>query len=137
MNRSWSLLRAKMTFLPSRSPPATRCPWVIRCAMTLSTVSRLTSWLFQRDTVDKAIAQLMTHGHRGAGGDRLGKTVIFARNNAHALFIAERFDQTYPQFRGNFAEVITHSVERAEILIDRFSASDSAPPIALSAVMLD
>ena len=95
------------------------------------------SWLFNRDTVDKVIAHLMTHGHRVAGGDRLGKTVIFARNNAHALFIAERFDQTYPQFRGNFAEVITHSVERAEILIDRFSASDSAPDIAISVDMLD
>jgi type I restriction enzyme R subunit len=43
----------------------------------------------------------------------------------------------YPQFRGTFAEVITHSVERAQTLIDRFSAPESVPHIAISVDMLD
>lgn len=31
-----------------------------------------------------------------AGGDRLGKAIIFAKNHNHALFIQERFDANYP-----------------------------------------
>jgi type I restriction enzyme R subunit len=34
----------------------------------------------------------MTQGLRVAGGDVIGKTIIFARNHAHAQFIAERFN---------------------------------------------
>ncbi len=41
-------------------------------------------WLFNADTVDRVLAHLMTHGQRVEGGDRLGKTIIFAKNQAHA-----------------------------------------------------
>ena len=40
----------------------------------------LNQWLFNEDTVDKVLEHLMTHGHKVAGGDRLGKTIIFAKN---------------------------------------------------------
>jgi hypothetical protein len=33
-------------------------------------------------------------GPEGGGGDRLGKTIIFAKNNDHADFIAERFNKS-------------------------------------------
>ena len=49
-------------------------------------------WLFNKDTVDKVLAHLMTRGLAVAGGDRLGKTILFAKNQAHADFIAERFN---------------------------------------------
>ena len=39
-------------------------------------------WLFNTDTVDKVLAHLMTRGQKVAGGDRLGKTIIFAKNQA-------------------------------------------------------
>ena len=48
-------------------------------------------WLFNQDTVDKVLEHVMTHGLKVAGGDRLGKTIIFAKNNDHAEFIAARF----------------------------------------------
>ena len=51
-------------------------------------------WLFNKDTVDKVLAHLMTRGLKVAGGDRLGKTILFAKNQAHADFIAERFTPT-------------------------------------------
>jgi type I restriction enzyme R subunit len=51
-------------------------------------------WLFNVDTVDKVLAHLMTRGLAVAGGDRLGKTILFAKNQAHADFIAERFTPT-------------------------------------------
>jgi type I restriction enzyme, R subunit len=94
-------------------------------------------WLFNSDTVDKVLEHLMTHGLAVAGGDRLGKTIIFAKNQAHAEFIAERFDANYPHLRGEFARAITFKTEYAQSLIDSFSAKDKAPHIAISVDMLD
>ena len=48
--------------------------------------------LFNEDTVDKVLEQLMTRGQKVAGGDRLGKTITFAKNQKHADFIQTRFD---------------------------------------------
>ena len=94
-------------------------------------------WLFNKDTVDKVLAHLMTRGLTVAGGDRLGKTIVFAKNQQHAEFIAERFDANYPRFKGAFARVITFKTEYAQSLIDNFSAKDKAPHIAISVDMLD
>ena len=41
--------------------------------------SAINRWLFNEDTVDKALQHLMQHGHTVEGGDRLAKTIIFAR----------------------------------------------------------
>ncbi len=94
-------------------------------------------WLFNKDTVDKVLEHLMTRGLSVAGGDRLGKTIIFAKNHAHAEFIAERFNVNYPHFRGEFARVITFKTEYAQSLIDNFSNKERAPHIAISVDMLD
>jgi type I restriction enzyme R subunit len=94
-------------------------------------------WLFNKDTVDKVLEHLMTRGLTVAGGDRLGKTILFARNQHHAEFIAERFNANYPHHRGEFARVITFKAEYAQSLIDNFSAKDKAPHIAISVDMLD
>jgi type I restriction enzyme R subunit len=94
-------------------------------------------WLFNKDTVDKVLEHLMTRGLTVAGGDRLGKTILFAKNQHHADFIAERFNANYPHYRGEFARVITFKTEYAQSLIDNFSAKDKAPHIAISVDMLD
>lgn len=94
-------------------------------------------WLFNRDTVDKVLAHLMERGLKVAGGDRIGKTIIFAKNQAHADFIAERFDANYPHLRGHFARTITFKTEYAQSLIDTFSIEERAPHIAISVDMLD
>lgn len=94
-------------------------------------------WLFNKDTVDKALATLMDRGHKVAGGDLIGKTIVFAKNQRHADFIAERFNANYPEFKGRLASVITAAVERNEHLIDEFSNPDKAPHIAISVDMLD
>ncbi len=94
-------------------------------------------WLFNTDTVDKVLETLMTRGHKVAGGDRLGKTIVFAKNNDHAEFIAERFNANYPHYAGLFARVITFKTEYAQSLIDDFSGKDKAPHIAISVDMLD
>ena len=97
----------------------------------------INKWLFNKDTVDKVLAHVMTRGMKVVGGDRLGKTILFAKNQAHADFIAERFNANYPHYKGEFARVITFKTEYAQSLIDSFSAKDKAPHIALSVDMLD
>ena len=94
-------------------------------------------WLFNKDTVDKVLAHVMTRGITVAGGDRLGKTILFAKNQAHADFIADRFNVNYPHFKGEFARVITFKTEYAQNLIDSFSNKEKAPHIAISVDMLD
>jgi type I restriction enzyme R subunit len=94
-------------------------------------------WLFNKDTVDKALEYLMTRGQKVAGGDQLGKTIIFAKNHDHAEFIAERFNVNYPHYKGKFARVIDFTVEYAQSLIDDFSQLKKTPHIAISVDMLD
>ena len=94
-------------------------------------------WLFNKDTVDKVLQHLMTHGLKVAGDERIGKTIIFAKNRAHAYFIAERFDKNYPQYKGHFAQVIEHDQSYAQDLIDSFEKTSQPPQIAISVDMLD
>ncbi|SFC33833.1 type I restriction enzyme, R subunit [Polaromonas sp. OV174] len=97
----------------------------------------LNQWLFNTDTVDKVLEHLMTQGEKVAAGDRLGKTIVFAKNNAHAEFIAERFNLNYPHYKGHFARVVTYKTEYAQSLIDEFSSKEGMPHIAISVDMLD
>lgn len=94
-------------------------------------------WLFNADTVDKVLAHVMTDGVKVAGGDRIGKTIIFAKSQAHAEFIEKRFNLAYPHLAGHFARIITFKTEYAQSLIDDFSRKDEAPHIAISVDMLD
>ena len=94
-------------------------------------------WLFNKDTVDKVLEHLMTRGLKVAGGDRLGKTIVFAKNHDHAQFIAERFNINYPHYKGEFARVIDFETEYVQNLIDNFSILTKDPHIAISVDMLD
>jgi type I restriction enzyme, R subunit len=97
-------------------------------------------WLFNVDTVDKVLKHLMEAGLKVDSGDKLGKTIIFAKNHKHAHFIQERFDANYPHLKGRFARVIDNQESYAQDLIDKFSDSKSppdAPQIAISVDMLD
>jgi len=97
----------------------------------------LNHWLFNKDTVDKVLRHLMEHGHKVEAGDRLAKTIVFARNHHHAKFIEERFNHHYPQYAGHFARVIDNQAKHPQSLIDDFSQKDKPPHIAISVDMLD
>ncbi len=99
--------------------------------------SELNKYLFNADTVDKVLEVLVTRGYRVAGGDRLGKTIIFARNAKHAEFIKARYDVNYPWQGGTAARVIVHGVSHVQTLIDDFSTPEKQPDIAISVDMLD
>ena len=95
------------------------------------------SWLFNIDTVDKVLQTLMVEGRKVAGGDRLGKTIIFGRSKKHADFINARFDANYPEYAGHFARVIVSGLTYVQSLIDDFSLTDNRLQIAISVEMLD
>ena len=99
--------------------------------------SAINSWLFNKDTVDKVLQYLMEHGHKVEGGDRLAKTILFARNHEHAKFIEERFNHHYPQYAGQFARIIDNYAKYPQSLLDDFSLKDKAPHLAISVDMLD
>ena len=94
-------------------------------------------FLFNEDTVDKVLETLMVRGYKVSGGDRIGKTIIFAKNQKHAEFIEQRFNIAYPEYAGHLARVITHGTPYAQSLIDDFSITGKAPHIAISVDMLD
>ena len=82
----------------------------------------LNRFLFNEDTVDKVLATLMTQGHKVAGGDRLGKTIIFAKNQRpRRVHRSSASTSHYPEYAGHFARVITHGTTYAQSLIDDFS----------------
>jgi len=99
--------------------------------------SALNKWLFNEDTVDKVLKHLMQYGLKVEGGNKLGKTIIFAKSSDHANYIVERFDENYPHLKGHFAQRIDHSVTYAQSLIDDFSEVSKDPQIAVSVDMLD
>jgi type I restriction enzyme, R subunit len=97
----------------------------------------LNQWLFNINTVDQALELLMQQGLKVEGGDKLGKTIIFARNTKHADFIVERFNINYPHYKGTFAQVIHSDIAHNQSLIDDFSTAKKQPNIAVSVDMLD
>jgi type I restriction enzyme R subunit len=96
----------------------------------------INSWLFNSNTVEKVLETLMTSGNKIQGGDKLGKTIIFAKDDKHADFIVKTFDKLYPNM-GDFCQKITNTVNYSQNLIDRFSDSKKMPQIAVSVDMLD
>lgn len=101
--------------------------------------SAINSWLFNTDTVDKVLDHLMTNGIKVEGGDKLGKTIIFAKNHEHALFIEERFNKNYPEYSGHFLRVIDNYEPRAQDLLEKFvnEKVELNPQIAVSVDMMD
>ncbi len=101
--------------------------------------SALNKWLFNTDTVDKVLAHLMEVGIKVSGGDKLGKTIIFAKNHQHALFIEERFNKNFPEYGGKFLRVIDNYESKAQALLEKFvdEIKEVDPQIAVSVDMMD
>lgn len=97
----------------------------------------LNNWLFNTDTVDKVIGHLMENGIKVEGGDKLAKTMIFARSHSHAKFIEQRFNIQYPAYKGDFLKVIDYQEEYKYDLLNKFKDKQKMPQIAVSVDMLD
>ena len=98
--------------------------------------SALNSWIFNEDTIRQVLHILMTEGLTIDYGQKIGKTIIFAKNHDHAEKILEVFNNDYP-YLNNFAQVIDNRINYAQSLIDAFSDPKQMPQIAISVDMLD
>lgn len=97
----------------------------------------LNRFLFNNNTIDTVLHDLLTKGIKVEGGDRLGKTIIFAANKKHADFIIQRFDLLYPRYKGGFASAVYNNIKYVDTVIDAFSVKEKLPQIAVSVDMLD
>lgn len=64
------------------------------------------------------------------------KAIVFAITQNHAAQLAYYLNQTYPEFGGRFAEVITSNVQNVDQAIARFK-KEEFPYVAVSVGMLD
>ena len=94
-------------------------------------------YIFNKDTIDKVIIDLMDNGLKVQGGDLIGKSIIFAYNHKHAELIVERFNALYPEYGSDFCVLIDYSVNYAQDLINSLEVRDKRPQIAVSVAMLD
>lgn len=100
--------------------------------------SEINKFVFNAPTVDLVLNQLMHEGLKIEGGDKLGKSIIFAKNHKHAEFIEERFNILFPHLaNGHFLRLIDNYATYAQSLIDDFSDPKKHPQIAVSVDMLD
>lgn len=79
------------------------------------------NYIFNEDTVDKVLQDLMENGLRIEGGDVLGKSIIFAYNHKHAEMIVDRFYKLYPEKDQDYCVLIDNQVNYGQDLIDTFS----------------
>ena len=99
--------------------------------------AKLNKFVFNETTIDMVLQDLMQRGIKIEGGNKIGKTIIFAQNKKHAEFILERFNKLYPQWKGKFAQIIICDDAYAGTAIDDFKKADSEPFIAVSVDMMD
>lgn len=98
--------------------------------------SALNTWLFNDDTISQVLDILMKNGIKIDYGQKIGKTIIFAKNHAHAEKILKVFNNKYSHLT-NFAKVIDNYMTYAQSAIDEFSDPKKMPQIAISVDMLD
>ena len=98
--------------------------------------SALNEWVFNEDTIRQVLHILMSDGLRIDYGEKLGKTIIFAKNHEHAEKIHEIFGKEYPNLPG-YTKVIDNYMTYAQSAIDEFSEPNKLPQIAISVDMLD
>ena len=94
-------------------------------------------FLFNQQTVDIVIEDLMEKGIKIEGGDKLGKTIVFAKNKKHARFIIDRFDALYPNYKGHYAKPIYTDIRYVDSTYEDFTTKEKLPQIAVSVDMLD
>lgn len=104
--------------------------------------SEIYKYLYNQDTVDRVLQDLMENGLRVEDGERLGKSIIFAINHKHAQMIVDRFAVLYPQLAAQgYCVLIDNTVEYGDDMIEKFSiVAEEAPApfqIAVSVDMMD
>ena len=98
--------------------------------------SAINEWIFNEDTIKEVLHVLMSNGLRVDYGEKIGKSIIFAKSHRHAEMIHEIFGKEYPHLPG-YTKVIDNYMTYAQNAIDEFSDPNKLPQIAISVDMLD
>ena len=88
-------------------------------------------------TIDAMLGDLMKNGIKINGGDKIGKTIIFASSHEEAVQIVLRFNKLYSEKGLDFCKLIDSKVENNLSIIDTFGERDNMPQIAVSVDMMD
>lgn len=88
-------------------------------------------------TIDAMLNDLMKNGLKVEGGDKLGKTIIFASSHFEAEKIVERFQTLYTHLGLDFCKLIDSQVADNQGIIDSFGERGQLPQVAVSVDMLD
>lgn len=92
--------------------------------------------IYNKDTCNEIIEELMQFGIKVNNGEKLGKSIIFAYNHHHAQMIVDCFHALYPEHGPNYCQLIDNYVKYADDLIVKFDNDDEFR-IAVSVDMLD
>ena len=99
--------------------------------------AKINKYIFNMDTADKMISDLMNNGIRHKNGNHVGKSIIFAQTKKHAEFLIERFDELYKEYKGAFCKLVICDEPYAEKNLEDFKKADSMPFIAITVDMLE
>lgn len=102
--------------------------------------SDMNEWLFNKNTAKLVFRFILENGIKKQGGDELGKTIIFAKNQKHAHFLKDiLLEMDKELFSNDYVKVITHSEPKSQEFIERFcdEEKDRLPQIAVSVDMMD
>ncbi|MCI8993537.1 MAG: DEAD/DEAH box helicase family protein [Eubacterium sp.] len=98
---------------------------------------KINKYIFNKDTANRMISDLMNHGIRHKNGNHVGKTIVFAQTKKHAQFLIERFDALYPEYKGQFCKLVICDEPYADQNLKDFKKADSMPFIAITVDMLE
>jgi type I restriction enzyme, R subunit len=101
--------------------------------------SALNRWLFNKDTIHKILDSLLEYGLRIEGGDKIGRTIIFAVNQHHADFILHCFEERYHHYPAGYMAVVHNQKSHSDSIILSFCDhhKENLPQIAVSVDMMD
>lgn len=98
---------------------------------------KINKYIFNKDTADRMISDLMNNGIKHKNGNHVGKTIIFAQTKKHAQFLIRRFDELYPEYRGQLCKLIICDEPYADKNLKDFKKPNDMPFIAITVDMLE
>lgn len=99
--------------------------------------NEILDYIYNENTIDIVLEDLMSTGLKVNGGDTIGKTIIFAHKHEHAVKIVYRFYHQYPEYGSDFCVIIDNQVTKAQDLINNFEVRGKRPQIVVSVDMMD
>ena len=104
---------------------------------TVIDAAALKKEIINKGTIRTMLLDLMKNGLKVESGDKLGKTIIFAKSHYEAEVIVDTFRELFGYLEKDFCQLIDSQVDGAIGLIEKFGLRDKMPQVAVSVDMLD